>query len=107
MSTERCQECVATLTVDRAHPPKMSVELSAFDEVRERQLIESRRTLVGRLLRVGDRVNERRRDHEPPKPKPGREDLARRTDIDDAVGAETLDRADRLAVIPKLGVVVV
>ena len=48
-----------------------------------------------------------RREHEPPEPQPGRERLRGRAAVDDDVGREPLQRADRLAVVAELGVVVV
>ena len=64
--------------VDRPHPAQVPVELAALDEVGERQLVERRRAHVGRLLRLGDRLDEPRRHDQPAEPQPGRERLARR-----------------------------
>ena len=49
----------------------------------------------------------RRRQHEPAEPQRGRERLAHRAGVDDAVGVEALQRADGGAVVAVLGVVVV
>ena len=55
--------------------------------------------------RIG--VDERRRRDEPADPERGRERLARRAGVDDPIGVEALQRADRRAVVAVLGVVVV
>ncbi len=50
---------------------------------------------------------EPRRDGEPAEPQAGREDLAGRAGVDDPVGREALDGADRLPIEPELRVVIV
>ena len=55
----------------------------------------------------GDPVDHRRRRDQPAEPEPGREGLARRADVHDAVRRQPLDRADRLPVVAVLRVVVV
>jgi DNA-binding transcriptional regulator YhcF (GntR family) len=74
---------------------------------RERELVERPGSHVRGLLPLGHRVGERRQDDEPAQPQPGREDLARGSAIDEALRGETLERADRLAVVAELCVVVV
>ena len=64
----------------------------------------ARRGRAGRARRRGavqracldDRVDQPRRQHEPAEPQPGRERLARRAGVDDVLGRERLERADRL-----------
>ena len=60
-----------------------------------------------RYFSRADRLEQRRRDDEPAEPQRGRERLARRAGVGDAVGFEALQRADRRAVVAVLGVVVV
>ena len=52
-------------------------------------------------------VDEDGRRRDPPEPQPRRERLARRARVDDPLGPQPLERADRLPVVPELGVVVV
>ena len=65
------------------------------------------RAHVGGVLRPRDRLDQRLGDDQPAEAEPGRQDLARGAGVHDAIGAEALDRADRLPVVAELGVVVV
>jgi hypothetical protein len=107
MPIEGAEQRVAARPVDRPHPAKVVVELAAVDDVGQRQLVQRGRAHVGRLLRGGDRIDQVGRRHEPAEPQPRREDLARRARVHHALGAEALERPDRLAVVAELGVVVV
>ena len=107
VSGQRREEDVAPFAVDRAQPSQVAVELAAGEEIGEGQLVDRRRAEVGGPLRERDPVGERRGNDEPAEPQARRQDLAGRAGVDDAVRAETLDRADRFAVVAELGVVVV
>ena len=85
----------------------MTVEFPAFEEVRERVLLDPRRALVGEQLVVAEGVEEARGHDQPAEAQRGRERLAGRAGIEHAVGLEALERADGRAVVAVLGVVVV
>ena len=104
---ERLHERVAAGAVAAAHAAQVAVELAALEEVRERLLADPLGAHVGQVLLAADRLEQRRRDDEPAEPQRGRERLARRAGVGDAVGLEALQRADRRAVVAVLGVVVV
>ena len=104
---ERLHERVAAGAVAAAHAAQVAVELAALEEVRERLLADPLGAHVGQVLLAADRLEQRRRDDEPAEPQRGRERLARRAGVGDAVGLEALERADRRAVVAVLGVVVV
>ena len=83
------------------------VQLAAFEDVGEGQLVEGRGAHVGGLLRLDQPVREVRRGDEPAEAQARGQHLARGSRIDHVVPVETLDGADRLAVVAELGVVVV
>ena len=86
----------------------MAVELAALEEVGERVLVDPVRAAVGEhLLARGRRRRSAAGHDQPAEPQRGRERLARRAGVDDAVGVEPLERADGGAVVAVLGVVVV
>src|SRR5206468_3981958 len=107
MTSESGEERVAPATVDGTNTTEVAIELAARHEVGESELIDRRRALVGRLLHLGDRLYEPRREDEPAEAEPRREDLARRACVDDVIRAEALDRPDRLTVVAELRVVIV
>ena len=104
---ERGDERLALARVDAAHPPQVAVVAARLDQPRERELVQGGRAAVGEVLLVRDRVDQRGRADEPAEPQAGRERLADRADHHHAIGREPLQRADRLAVVAELGVVVV
>ncbi len=83
------------------------VELAALEDVGERELVERGRAHVGGLLALDQAPGQRRRRQQPAQAQPGRQHLARRARVHDDVAAQPLDRADRLAVVAELRVVVV
>ena len=94
--------------VAAARAAQVAVELAARDEVGERELVEQRRAaVVAASALARRRVREPLGQHEPAEPQRRRERLARRARVDDALGRHALQRADRLAVVAVLGVVVV
>ena len=95
----------AALCVAQAHPPQVALELAAGDEVGERELAGDLRACVLDRLRGDQRPREPRRRQHPAQPHPRCQPLARRADVEDAVGREALQRAD--ALVAELGVVVV
>ena len=104
---ESVQHPVATRSIRHPQPAQVTVELAVGDEVGERQLVDGGRPEVRDLLGARDRVGQRLRDEQPAEPKTRSERLAGTPRVHDAVGRQPLDRADRLAVVAELGVVVV
>src|SRR5687767_14266010 len=100
-------EGVAARAVDGAGAAQVAVELAAFEEVGKGELLHDRGAEVVALLGGGDGVDEVARHHEPAEPEPGSEGLVRGAGVGDEIRRETLDGADRLAVVAILGVVVV
>jgi hypothetical protein len=80
------------------------VELAAAQQLGQGQLFEGRGAPVGRDLRVTQGGGEPGRRDEPAEPDSGRERLARRAGVDDAVRGETLQGADGRPVVAVLGV---
>jgi hypothetical protein len=62
---------------------------------------------IGEALLADDAVDEPGGDDEPAEPERGRERLARRAGVDDPLGLQPLQRADRRPVVAVLGVIVV
>ena len=104
---ERVQQRVAPAAVDRAHPAQVVVELAALEDVGERELVEGGRAHVGGLL------GHRSGSGSAPAATAASRGAARvpapcsRNPRTPRVAAQALDRADRLAVVAELGVVVV
>ena len=104
---ERFDERVAAAAVRAAGASEVAVELAGLDEVGERELAWHVAAEVRVDLLCGDGVGERIGHQQPAEPQPGREDLAGRAGVEDALGGEALERADGVAVVAILGVVVV
>ena len=104
---ERGVEGVAAAAVGGAHAAEVPVELAAVEKVGERELLETGGALVGEHLRLGDRVDEHVGEDEPAETKGRGEGLAQRAGVDDSIGVEALERADRVSVVAVFGVVVV
>ena len=100
-------EPVAPAAVAQAHPAQVAIELAALDERGQRELVERRRAAVGPAALVGDRAGEGAGQDHPAQAQRGRERLARGAEVGDAPRAEALQRAQRLAVVAVLAVVVV
>ena len=73
----------------------------------QRELLEHRGAAVGERLLVRQRAGQPRRREHPPEPQRRREPLRDRADLHDPLGRDALERADRVAVVAELGVVVV
>jgi len=86
---------------------EMLVVTSRFDESSERKLINSRRSTVTEVLLGGDDFSQMWRTNYPPNPHSWCEGLADRAYSDHSVRHETLNLTDRLAVVPKFGVIVI
>ena len=85
---------------------QVPVVAAGFDQKGQRQLVQAGAATVGDVLAGGDgravgRVRPASRGAG------GRERLADRAERDDAVGGQALQRADRVAVVAELGVIVV
>ena len=100
-------ERLATTLVGRAHPAQVPVVATRLHQPRERQLVESRRAPTGQRLGLDEIVHQVRRREHPADSDARRERLADRPQRDHAVGRQALERADGLAVIAELRVVVV
>src|SRR5215207_1902084 len=107
----RCQlqgtdQCVAAFSVVPAHPPQVAVKTTAGDELSEGELIENVGAgALGHL--VEDRRHEPPRQQHPAQPQPGRERLADRAEIGDALWIQASESAEGAAVVPELRVIVV
>ena len=104
---QRRQQRVAPPAVVGAHAPQVAVEIAGRDQPGECELVERRARGVGEALRLDHGLDERLGQHEPCDAQRGRERLAGRAGVDDVVGRERLQRADRPAVVAELAVVVV
>src|SRR4051812_17691610 len=82
---ERIDQQVASAPIVRTHPAQVSVELTTREEVRERVLLDSRRSTIGEVLDVGHRVEQVPWHDEPAKPQRRRERLADRARVDDPI----------------------
>ena len=100
------QEGIAPGAVDGPHPPQVVVEVAPRQEVGEGQLLEARRPAVRRVLGRRDRLDETLRHDQPTETQSRGQGLAGRPGVDDVLRREPLERADRLAVVAVLGVVV-
>jgi hypothetical protein len=103
---QRLEERVAPAAVALAHAPDVAVEGAGGDELGERELLEDL-CVAEDALGLDDRLHETRREDEPSEPQAGRQRLARRAGVDDVLGRQPLERADRLAVVAELAVVVI
>jgi hypothetical protein len=101
------EECVAAFAIDRPEPAEVMVELPSLDEVRERELVDGRRTLVRRPFRLSDGGGHPWWDGEPSEAKARRKHLARRAGVDDPLRIEPLDGTDRLTIEAEFRVVVI
>ena len=104
---ERGEQCVAAPAVGRTGAAQVAVELAALEEGRERELLEHRRAEVRQPLLLDHGRDEPRRHRSPAEAQRGRERLRDRVHVHDVVGRQALERADRVAVVAVLGVVVV
>src|SRR3954449_4388031 len=102
---ERFEQHVAAAAIAEAHPPQVTVELAALEEVCEGELLEARRRDHRIEHLVGEWPDEPRRRDQPTEAQRRGERLARRAEVGDAVRREALQRADRGAVVAELGVV--
>ena len=95
--------------VDGAHPPQVAVVAAGLDQRGQGELVERRasRGRRGSSRRVTRRSTSDGGHDEPAQPECRRQRLADRADRDHPVRRQTLHRADRLAVVAELGVVVV
>ena len=85
----------------------MTVVRPRGDEVGEAQLVQDARPRLPFALGSEHAVHVPLRQHHPAEPHRGGQALADRADVDHALGVETLDGADGLAVVAELPVVVV
>ncbi len=85
----------------------MPVVRAGGDELRERQLVQRAGRPVAHPLGLGHLAHQRLRDHHPAQPQPRCHGLAGRAEVHDAFRVESLEGADRLAVVAELPVVVV
>ena len=85
----------------------MAVVLAAPDQLGERELVEHARLPVRELLLFERGLEQVGREHEPAEPEPRRQRLRGGAGVDHAAGLESLERADRSAVVAELAVVVV
>jgi hypothetical protein len=82
-------------------------QLAPLEEVGQGQLLDDRGAEVVALL-GGDHVGRHPLRHDQPaQPQPGGQGLGHRAGVDHVLGGQALDRADGLAVVAVLGVVVV
>jgi len=107
MACERVHQRLAAGGVDRSHAAQVAVVAAGLDQRRERKLVEHGESAIVVALLDRDRVRERGRADDPAEPQRRRERLADRSERRDAFRAQPLERADRLAVVAELGVVVV
>jgi hypothetical protein len=106
-SAQRHYENIAPPSVVQAHPAQVPIELSPFEKVGERELLENGRTHILQMFGVRDVLHQTRRQHHPAEAQRRREGLACRADVGGAFRRDALERANRFAVVAKLGIVVV
>jgi hypothetical protein len=104
---KRGDQRVTTTTIYVASASQVAVERSCVDELRQGQLFGRCRAVVCLQLRARDIRHEVRGDDEPAETKGWRQYFAGGTDIYHAIGGQTLQGANRLAVVSILRVVVV
>ena len=104
---QRGHELVPPSPVAQPVAADVPVQPSGVDELGQRGLLDDARLPVGQLLGRRHRLHQVGRQDHPPEAEPGRQALAGRADVDDVVGVHALERADGLAVVPVLTVVVV
>ena len=108
LALDRVQEHGTPRGGPDARAARVALQVSAGDEVGERELLERRRAGVGQRLRVEKVRRQRRRRHEPADPEGGKEELRGRAGVDDASCAiQRLEAGKRLRVEAELAVVVV
>ena len=104
---QRRDEPVAALAVLAASAAQMAIDLAARQQPGVGAGGDRGAAGVDRPPLMRDRLGQRGRGEQPAEPQRRRERLGRGAEIDDAVGREPLQRADRRAVVAVLGVIVV
>ncbi len=104
---DRSQCGVASAPIDRPHPTEMPREPARFDEPRQGQLLEHGISHVVQQLLPDDLLDEPVRCRQPTESQCGREGLACASGVDHPLRCEALQSADRRAVVPKFGVVII
>ena len=97
-------EPVAAPPVGQPDPADLAVVAAGADELGQGELVQRGRA---RDQLRGHGVQQPRRDDEPAEAQRRGQALARGAGVDDAIGGQRLQRADRLPVIPELPVVVI
>jgi len=100
-------EPVAPAPVHQTRAPDVPVVGARADELGERQLVDGAGVPVGDRLGGEDAVDQVRRYDEPAESDTRREGLARSSGVHDPLRSERLERAQRVAVVAELAVVVV
>ena len=85
----------------------MAVEVAVGDELSACGLRDRGCRVVGRLPAGQDGFNHAAGEDEPAETQAGSEALRERATVDHSIGGHALERADRMAVVAVLGVVVV
>ena len=85
---------VPTVLVRRAHAADVSCEMPLGNEIGQRRLIQRRRKRIESVTRIDKPGQERLRHDQVSKPERGEQNLAERSDVDDAAGpVHSLQRA--------------
>jgi hypothetical protein len=100
-------ETVTAAPILDRHPPDVPIHLARGKELRHRRLVEDTPRKIGRVLRLRERLCEVLGRDQPAEAQARRQRLLDAAAVDDDIGSETLQGADRCPVIAKLGVVVV
>jgi hypothetical protein len=106
-AAQRGGQPVPPPAVGEPGPAHVPVVGAGRDELGQGQLVERAGLPVGQLLGRGDIVGQVAGQDEPAEAESRGQALAGRAGVDDVIGREALNRADRLAVVAELAVVVV
>ena len=90
MAGQRGQERVPAMPVDLPHPPQVPVEITARDELGQRELLQRRRAAVGGDLRLRHGLGQVTRQDEPSQPQARCQRLACRPGVHDKLGSQSL-----------------
>ena len=107
LSRDRRDQRVAARAVAPARLAQVTIVGGGLEQPREHELVERRGAEIVEQLGLRDRVDQRRRQHQPAEPQARSERLGGGPQVHDAVGRQALQRSERRAVVAKLGVVVV
>src|SRR4051794_1407615 len=107
LALQRVEQHAALGRVGRPRAAQVAVQRAAAQQLGEGELVERADAEVDAPAHLRHRPRPLARGDEPADAQRGREALRRRARIDDPLGVQALQRADRAAVVAELGVVVV